>query len=170
MTLLKVRKPDGAFTTLISYFEPDVLQDLEGLPGEFVCGEIEGAADLEDEAFEFTPTQVQENPAFLGFLHEFLATQAVTNTELQEAARQQKDGCLLMVDQRTSATEDDVPETDIIGQFDVSDGTITPECYSPNPHHRMITEDGLVEIGEQLRVAMLEYYKVTREPSRVALP
>jgi hypothetical protein len=170
MTLLKVRKSDGEFATLISYFEPDVLQDLEGLPGEFVCGEIQGATDLEDEDFQFRPEQVQENPVFVNFLHEFVAAQAATNEDLQEAARQQKEGCVYMVDQRTHGSEDDVPAVDIIGSFEIEDGAITPESYSPNPNHQMITEDGLVEIGEHLRAAMLEYYKVTREPSRVALP
>jgi len=33
-----------------------------------------------------------------------------------------------------------------------------------------VTEDGLVEIGEDLREAMLQYYKQTREPSRIILP
>lgn len=170
MTLLKVRKPDGDFATVISYFEPDVLNDLDGLPGEFVCGEIRDAADLEDENFDFRPEQVQENPVFTSFLHEFIATQANLNEELKEAAREQKEGFVYMIDQRTPDAESDVPPADIIGAFEIEDGAITPESYSPNPEHQMVTEDGLVEIGEDLREAMLQYYKQTREPSRIVLP
>jgi hypothetical protein len=170
MTLLKVQKPDGQFATVISYFEPDVLDDLEGLPGEFVCGEIQDAGDLEDEDFDFRPEQVQENPVFTSFLHEFIATQATTNEELKEAAREQKEGFVYMIDQRTPDTETDVPPVDIIGAFEIADGTITAESYSPNPEHKMITEDGLVEIGDDLRETMLAYYKQTREPSRIVLP
>ena len=33
-----------------------------------------------------------------------------------------------------------------------------------------ITEDGLVDIGDDLRDLMLQYYKQTREPSRIVLP
>jgi hypothetical protein len=170
MTLLKVRKSDDEFATVISYFEPEVLEDLEGLPGEFVCGEIMGAADLEDENFDFRPEQVQENPVFLKFLHEFVATQASTNEELLDAAKEQKEGFVYMVDQRTPDPDDDVPPVDIIGAFEITDGKITPESYSPNPDHQMLTENGLVEIGEDLREAMVQYYKQTREPSRIVLP
>jgi hypothetical protein len=170
MTLLKVRKSDGEFATVISYFEPDVLEDLEGLPGEFVCGEIRGAADLEDENFEFRPEQVHENPVFLKFLHEFVATQANSNEELREAAKEQHEGFVYMIDQRTPDPESDVPSVDIIGSFEIADGLITPESYSPNPKHEMVTENGLVDIGADLRDAMLQYYMETREPSRIILP
>jgi hypothetical protein len=113
---------------------------------------------------------VEENPVFTSFLHEFVATQATTNEELKEAAREQKEGFVYMIDQRTPDTEADVPPVDIIGAFEIADGAITPESYSPNPEHKMVTEDGLVEIGDDLREAMLAYYKQTREPSRIVLP
>jgi hypothetical protein len=170
MTLLKVRRPDGAFATVISYFEPDVLDELDGLPGEFVCGEIRDASDLQEDDFDFRPDQVEENPGFMLFLHEFIATQAATNEELKEAAREQREGFVYMIDQRTPDTEDDIPPVDIIGAFEIADGAIAAEKYSPNPNHRMITGDGLVEIGDELRVAMLEYYRRTREPGRIVLP
>ena len=96
-------------------------------------------------------------PASSSFLHEFVGTQATSNEELQEAAREQGEGFVYMIDQRTPDTDGDVPQMDIIGAFEIKDGQITADSYAPNPSHKMITEAGLVDIGDDLRDLMLEH-------------
>jgi|GEM_PF-2429396 len=116
---------------------PQELLGARALPPEGIVGEIRGDPE------RLTPDTFTANVTFMTLLHWVIASHAAEHPGLQEAAKTQGQGDLLLVDQRT-ATPANPPSTDVLGVFEVQGGKV--ERYRVNPEHLLLTDDGLFEI------------------------
>ena len=75
---------------------------------------------------------------------------------LQAAAAQQVDGWVYIIDLRTpESPQGRVPPEDIIGAFEVRSGEVVPGSYQASEEHRVLTENGLVQLPSSLREAFV---------------
>ena len=80
--------PKGA-SEVLSFLQPDQLVPY-GLPGIAIQGTFTDS--------ECTVEGFRENPAFVDFMHEVIRTAGPTDLSMQEAAAEQKDGFLYVID------------------------------------------------------------------------
>jgi hypothetical protein len=71
-------------------------------------------------------------------------------------ARRQRDGWVFVVDQRTREPQGAVPPEDIVGAFEVQDGSVVVGSYTPSPKHMILTANGFVSLGSELQPCLLE--------------
>jgi hypothetical protein len=95
------------------------------------------------------------NRAFHQFLHEVVERHAPTTLGFAEDARQQRDGCIYLIDQRTPTPGGRVPPEDVIGGFEVRDGHVVAHSYQPIPSHQLMTERGLFNLGDELQARLV---------------
>jgi hypothetical protein len=85
------------------------------------------------------------NPAFLDLFHKVIVLTALRSQDIAAGASQQETGFIYIVDQRRPSEGKDKPE-DIVGSFEVLNGTIHPLSYQPNPNYQPISESGIFKI------------------------
>jgi hypothetical protein len=131
------------------------------LPREFVArhgliasGTVGFLGTPLNEGGELKPGNIARNPAFVEFLHRFIAEDAPASGELQEAAEKQGSGVLSIIDQRTPTPESDIPVHDIIGSFRIEDGVIRKDGYRRNPDHVILSDAGLFQLSPSLMFAL----------------
>jgi hypothetical protein len=99
----------------------------------------------------------RQNPAFVDFMHEVIRTTGPNDPELREAAQEQRDGWVYIIDLRTpEGPGGRVPPEDIIGAFEVQDGQIVADSYQASSTHRVYTNDGMVCLPPSLRRALVK--------------
>jgi hypothetical protein len=131
-----------------------------GLPREAIVEQIAGPMS---RGAELTPENFAANPAFRDFLHNFIATNAPLDPDMQTAVREQGEGFIYVIDQRTPTPEDEVPPGDIVGRFAINGGQLKPDSYEPSPAHRLLSDRGFFRLGAQLEQRLLE--ELERLPS-----
>lgn len=94
----------------------------------------------------FTP-----NPAFVDFLHTFIAEYAPKDTLFRKEVERSEDGWVYVIDARTPTPDGDVPPEDIIGGFQVEDGELVPESYNGNTKYVVLTEHGFTRLTDKLQ-------------------
>ncbi len=125
-----------------------------GLPTEAIAGTIGMAAKDPDTLSAVTgkPFSISEfrpNPAFSAFMHHVIRTYGPLDRELQEAAKQQGDGFVYIIDLRTpEGPMGTVPPEDIVGAFSVDDGKLG--AYEPNDQYVVFSKNGLVRLPPSL--------------------
>ncbi|PZU94133.1 MAG: hypothetical protein DI527_04325 [Chelatococcus sp.] len=122
----------------VSLLKPDDVNAIGNLPPIAICGFIQ------DEGGErrFVP-----NRPFIDFMHRAIAAFAEHDPGIAAAARQQGDGYLYIIDQRTpDGPSGSVPPEDIVGAHRVAQGRIVPGGYEANPHHLLVSANGLVRL------------------------
>jgi hypothetical protein len=148
---------EGDFQVL-SVLQPDDVQALGGLPGEAVVGSIGG--DL-GAGGEIPLEQFRPNPAFIRFMHQVIETFGPDDPELLQAAAQQREGWLYIIDLRTSeGPQGRVPPEDIVGAFEVSSGQIIEDSYGANDNYVALSEHGLVRLSPFLQAALIRELKL----------
>ena len=135
----------------LSMLGPDhVLQF--GLAPQAIIGEVVGGTVVVEAV---TPETFLANRAFHDFLHWVVERHAPTTTGFAEDARQQRDGWIYIVDQRTPTPSGRVPPEDVIGGFEVRGGHVVAHSYQPIPAHQLMTEHGLFQLGDELHRHLL---------------
>lgn len=104
----------------------------------------------------FTPASFTPGQAFTDFLHQSIAHRAPTLADYVASARAQGEGYLYVIDGRTPTPQADVPLEDIICNFRVDAGQISPAGYARGPRHRLYTERGFFQLELALLAALLE--------------
>ncbi len=144
----KIPSADQATQRVLSLLTPEEVQSLGGLPGEAILGVYTGSMDSLES---FRP-----NRTFIDFLHRVIADFGRRSPELIEGARQQNNGWLYVVDLRTTeGANGKVGPEDIIGAFEVRDGTLIQGSYNPNPNYRVLTKDGMTRLTPAQRAAFI---------------
>src|SRR5262245_41224535 len=119
-----------------------------GLPPEAIIGvllrPLEPGETISPDAFA-------RNRIFVDFMHEVIARRAPGLPGLIAEARQQREGWVYLVDQRTRNPQGEVPPEDIVGCFQVKDGLIVPASYQPSPRHLILSADGFFQLGPELQ-------------------
>jgi hypothetical protein len=150
---------EGDFQVL-SVLQPDDVQALGGLPDEAVVGSIGGNLGAGDE---IPVGQFRPNRAFVTFMHQVIETFGPDDPELLQAAAQQGEGWLYIIDLRTpEGPQGRVPSEDIVGAFEVRSGQIIKDSYGTNDKHVVFSEHGLVQLPPSLQAALIRELKLLK--------
>lgn len=93
-----------------------------------------------------TPDNFARNGVFVDFLHNVIAKHGPMVPGLVGAARQQGEGWVYIIDGRTPTPQEDVPQEDILGAFQVKNGEITSTSYQRNADHRILSDRGFFRL------------------------
>jgi hypothetical protein len=133
---------------VLSFLTPDQCERANGLPGVAIQG-VFTDAECSVEGFRV-------NRAFVEFMHDVIRTTGPTDPSLQEAAAEQGNGWVYIIDLRTpEGPQGCVPVEDIIGGFEVRDGRLLANSYQPNEKHRVLSSDGPVRLPPSLHAALV---------------
>lgn len=135
----------------VTLWPPDIAFS-KGLIAEAIVGILHQELGA-DETIK--PELFSRNSVFHRFLHEVIARCGPEIPDLNAEAARVGFGFVAIVDQRTPTPDDQVPPEDIIGAFEVRDGTIVPELYRPSPNHRLLTIDGFFQLDPLLARCLL---------------
>jgi hypothetical protein len=111
-----------------------------------------------------TPSVFARNCVFVDFMHSVIARRGPEVSGLVDAARRQGDGWVYVIDQRTSTPRDAMPPEDIVGGFESKNGVVVAGSYRPCPKHRILSDDGFLQLGDDLQACLLE--ELTRGTQR----
>jgi len=128
---------------VLSILPPEECKKLGQLPQCAILGTFDDA-----EWRKFSP-----NPAFISLLHEVIAAAADHDSMLQDAASQQRNGSVCIIDLRTpEGPQGRVPPEDIIGGFEVEDGML--KKYRANERYLPWTAHGMMQLPPSLNHAL----------------
>jgi hypothetical protein len=150
-------RPDENIRQVLSILSPEEASALGELPGEAIAGIMEGEG--------FSVDRFRPNQAFVEFMHHVIRVAGPADPGLQAAAQEQGDGWVYIIDLRTpEGPQGRVPLEDIIGGFEVRSGKIVIGSYYAFEEHRLLTENGLVQLPPSLREAFVR--ELTRSQAR----
>lgn len=150
---LVVATIDGAPQQFVTMVDQDSIVE-HGLRPEQIVGQLRTptAEGGKVEADNFMP-----NVAFVDFLHDFVARTAAEDKGLLEVAASGKVENLFVVDQRTAAPDGNVPPEDILGAFEVRNGSITAADYQSNRgKHQLLTDRGFFNLGAGMMLRLAD--------------
>jgi hypothetical protein len=147
--LYRVSSP-GGLHEVVSLLPPEQVTN-EGLCAEAIIGSYAGIVEERDLVEGFRPNRV-----FLEVLHSVIAAHVPMLPAAQDSARRQGSGAVLVIDARTPTPGGQVPSRDVLGAFSVEDGAIVPDSYQPNPHHQLLSADGLFQLEPTLHQRLIE--------------
>ena len=124
-----------------------------GLPREAVIGVLLRPL-APGEAI--TPAVFARNRVFVDFMHDVIARRCPQLAGFIAEARRQGQGCVFVIDQRTGTPQAAVPPQDIVGGFQIQNGTVVPDSYLPNPNHMVLSLDGFFQLGPELEPCLME--------------
>ena len=144
---------DGDLTDYVTLLSPEIFFS-RGLCPEAVVGMLSHSVDSIER---ITPDAFSRNRVFVDFMHDVIARKALDDPGFQAAVRQQHEGYIYIIDQRTPDPGGAVPLEDIIGAFKVTGGVSDPSSYWRNPNHVLLSaEHGFFNLGPNLQKVLLE--------------
>src|SRR5579884_245191 len=102
-----------------------------------------------------TPDLFARNRQFVDFLHEVIEREALQQPGFQAEAQRLSNGWVYIIDQRTSTPGGPVPPEDILGGFEVKDGTVVAGSYQANPRHQILSARGFFRLDDELLACLL---------------
>lgn len=124
-----------------------------GLSANVIVGEVQ---KLDSGEVDFENSFV-ENTLFKKSIFDFLEKEIVNDPQLIESARQQDEGWVYILDQRTPTPDGEVPPYDIVGAFEVKEGVL--EGFSANQNYQLKSENGFTDLGGRLNIKFNDYLK-----------
>lgn len=135
---------------LVSLLETEaVLQ--KGLACKSVIGH------LKDGDKPLSPDNIVYNPLFMTLFQDVIRSTALASPEIEESAKEQVNGFIYIIDQRSEGKVKIKPHN-IIAALEVKDETILPESLQFNPNYQVVSSEGLFilpDMYEQNLVAAL---------------
>ncbi|HEU4452884.1 MAG TPA: hypothetical protein VFR81_07480 [Longimicrobium sp.] len=124
-----------------------------GLPADAIVGILlEPAAEGQAPSVD----AFAENPAFRALLDEVVGRHAPDEPAIRDEAVRLGSGYVYVIDGRTPDPAGQVPAEDVVGAFQVREGTIVRDPYLPNPRHQLLSENGFFRLGDALHQRLLE--------------
>lgn len=125
--------------------------------GKFTDNEIDNKGNLVVDSF-------QANQEFVNFFHEFLSGMGrYSNTLSTQASQQEENSWVYMIDQRVKDVNAKIDAKDIIGGFKVEKGKLGE--YAGNPSHILLTDEGIFQIGIELKAELINIIKSKYKPN-----
>lgn len=153
---------DGQIYRSLALLSPEEVQQ-HGLPTEAVLGEISALLPT------MTPDQFEANEAFLNLLHDTIREFGPQLAELQAQAKTQGTGYISFIDGRAQDNTQ-LAQEDILGQFEVSRGEIKNGSYLPNPHYKLLTDNGPLQLPPLIEARIMEAVHKQLENSHSSPP
>jgi hypothetical protein len=135
---------DGEYVSLLPFGH--VFRD--ELPREAIIGQV---LDGAEPGGPVTPEQFVANRVFHEFMHGVVERHAPALPAFADEARRRQDGWIYIIDQRTPTPAGRVSPEDVIGGFEVRAGHVVAHSYQRNPSHRLMTEHGFFQLGDELQ-------------------
>jgi hypothetical protein len=124
--------------------------------GRFIDNETDSEGNLVVDSF-------QGNPEFVHLFHEMLDSMGRHSKGLLAQMEQQAEGAwVYVIDQRVKDKKATAAPKDIIGGFKVENGTLGE--YAGNPSHVLLTEEGIFQIGAELKADLINLVKSKYKP------
>ena len=142
----------GSQLHVLSFLPPELVF-VSALPMEACMGTIlnhpAGPASM------IAAANFQPNAQFDAYLHHHAARVFAEDSGLQAEAKHQRRGNVFVLDARTPDPGGYVPPEDILGAFEVSDGSISAHSYRGNPQYRVVSINGICDLPPALWNAMI---------------
>ena len=122
-----------------------------GLIGSVIVGEVD---KLDNGDFDFD-SGFRANSLFKETIFNFVQNIMINDSGLIEAAKQQNEGWVHIIDQRTKTPQGEVPAYDIIGGFKVENKEL--KSFSENPNYQIRSENGFTNFGKSLNSKMNDF-------------
>ncbi|MCK5896532.1 MAG: hypothetical protein KAG20_06985 [Cocleimonas sp.] len=124
--------------------------------GRFIDNETDSEGNLVVDSF-------QGNPEFIHLFHEMLDSIGRHSKGLLAKVGQQEEGSwVYIIDQRVKDKEATIAPKDIIGGFKVENGKLGE--YAGNPSHVLLTEEGIFQVGAELKEELINLIKSKYKP------
>lgn len=150
---------EGTRQDLLAILPPEEGFEM-GLPVEAIAGVF--SVPIESEA-DIAPEHFARNPNFVEMLQQAIALCAPTLPEVLAQAQAIGDGHIYVIDSRTPDPDGEIPSEDILGAFEAQGGNLVPDSYQPNPHHRLLSSDGLLfQLDSRIRDRLLADIRALR--------
>lgn len=159
--VFRVDTPDGPMDYVSCLSENLVFA--HGLPEEAIIGVVRRALEPGEPV---TPHVFAKNPGFVEFMHGVVERRAPQVPGINSQARRQRDGWIYVIDQRTPSPAGSVPPEDIIGAFEVREGSVVAGTYRPCPGHVILSGRGFFQLGPELQSYLLEELTLRLQQSR----
>ena len=141
---------------LVSLLSPEQTQQRGGLPLPAIIGSLKTRLDA---GGDLTPENLIVNPEMVRYLHAFVARTGPTIPGAIAAARGAQtrgDRWLNLYDGRRNRHQEPLRE-DLIGTFEVVDGTIRPDTYRDNAgEHLILSKSGVFRLDAELHERYIE--------------
>ncbi|MEE9328282.1 MAG: hypothetical protein V3U71_13435 [Cocleimonas sp.] len=126
--------------------------------GKFLDNQVDDKGTIVVDSFE-------ANPDFVNLLHEFLESSGRQSEILIDKLTKQDEGSwVFMIDQRVKDVSAEAQPKDVIGGYKIEDGKLGE--YAGNPSHVLLTEDGIFQIGVQLKSDLIDFIRSKYEQSK----
>lgn len=102
-----------------------------------------------------TADNLMTNREFVDFLHSVIAKHGPSVAGLVNAAKQQGEGWVYIIDGRTPTPQGDVPAEDILGAFEVKNGDISSASYQRFTEHRILSSHGFTRLDSDFLERLL---------------
>lgn len=102
-----------------------------------------------DASKPISPENIRLNPTFIDHFHKSILFFAQFNDGMIHLAEQKQNGFIYIQDQRNITSKETIQE-DIIGSFEVHNGAVVQESYSPNAAYQFITNQGGFQLQTEL--------------------
>jgi len=123
----------------------------------FAADTVIGAcSELLKDGGTVTVANFQPNRHFVELLHGVIAAYGPKLPALCAEARRQRTGWVYVIDGRSPTPEAEVPPRDILGVFEVKDGTIVANSYQANANHQILSADGLFSLEPELHEQLMK--------------
>jgi hypothetical protein len=153
---------------LVTCCAAERLSRRERLPSELIMGIL--LEPTEDFTSGVKPDNFAVNSAFVHFLHQVIVECGPLTEKMQMDAGAIDDGKLYVIDERSPRPKPgepwDVWEEDLIGEFDVKDGSIVKGSYRRNPAYRVLSSigQGFIQLEEELMGLLVSEFNGLPEP------
>lgn len=160
--IISVSVKEGEEVLLYSILPEDFINE-NGLLNVAVVGKF--LDNQKDEKGTVIVDSFDANPEFVNLLHEFLESSGrQSEVLLEKLAKQEEGSWVFMIDQRVNDINADAQPQDIIGGYKVEDGKLGE--YAGNPSHVLLTEDGIFQIGIQLKADLIDFIRSKYEQAK----
>lgn len=124
-----------------------------GLAPEAIVGELLRPLEPGER---ISPDVFARNRIFVEFMHDVIARRAPQLPGFIAEARRQGNGWMYVIDQRTPTPQGGVPPHDVVGAFEVRDGSVVTGSYQRNSNHTILSDDGFFQLGSELHSCLMD--------------
>ncbi len=116
---------------------------------------IDNSYDAKKTVNDVINDSFKPNPEFKKTLNSFCTDQLPKQTTLHDKAKEQEEGWIYIIDQRTLDPLGNVPPDDIVGALEVKGGIILR--YQENGNYKIHSEKGFINLGKSINQKFENY-------------
>jgi hypothetical protein len=164
--IFRVLVKDEGWRDLVSVLPPETVFPT-GLPENAIVGTLLNPdghlRDPEEKPVDLSPASFAENPVFRTLYYDVVARLALEDPGIHYEARRKAERYVYVMDSRTPTPGGEVPAEDIIGCFEVRDGSIVRDPFIPSSKYRLFGENGFFTLDVTFHQELLA--EIARRPT-----